>query len=128
MDEDLKQNLQKKSTWMRALYMVLFAFIFGIVEILLTAIVAFQFVSSLLTGRTNEQLVKLGQSLSTYLYQITLFLTFNSNDYPYPFTAWPEGAPIITASRKKSAVKKKAKNATKKSSSTEEEKSEDETV
>jgi len=109
MDEELKQNLQEKSTWLRALYMILFALIFGIVEIILSAIVVFQFIMSLLTGGTNEKLVKLGQSLSTYLYQITLFLTFNNNEYPYPFSAWPEGAPIVTKTTKKPAAKKKAK-------------------
>ncbi len=119
MDEELKQNLQKKSTWMRALYMVLFAFIFGVVEIILSVVVVFQFIMSLLTGGTNEQLVKLGQSLGTYLYQITLFLTFNSDDYPYPFNAWPEGAPITSKSTKKPAPKKKIKAKTKKPADTE---------
>jgi len=143
MDEELKQNLQRKSTWMRALYMVLFAFIFGVVEIILSAVVVFQFVMSLLTGNTNAQLVKLGQSLGTYLYQITLFLTFNSDDYPYPFNAWPEGEPVTTVSGTKSAgtkpnkknpaAKKKTRKTTKKSATAEEtsaeqDKPEDETA
>ena len=53
----------------------------------------FQFVSIILTGNVNEQLLKFGQNLSTCLYQITIFLTFNSEQRPFPFNAWPDGTP-----------------------------------
>lgn len=109
MDEDFKQHLQKKSTWVRALYMIMFAIIFGLLEVVIATIVVFQFFLSLFTGSTNERLVKLGQSLSTYLYQITLFLTFNSNYYPYPFGTWPKGAPTTTEPNIKPAPKTAAK-------------------
>lgn len=107
MEEELKQRLQKKSTWMRAIYMIMFAVIFGLLEVVIATIVIFQFFLSLFTGNTNERMVELGQSLSTYLYQITLFLTFNSNDYPYPFGNWPKGAPTTAESKPRSAAPKK---------------------
>jgi hypothetical protein len=109
MDEELKQRLQKKSTWMRAVYMIMFAIIFGLLEVVIATIVVFQFFLSLFTGSTNERMVKLGQSLSTYLYQITLFLTFNSDEHPYPFGAWPKGAPTAAQSKPKATPKKKSK-------------------
>ena len=110
MDEELKQRLQKKSTWVRAVYMVIFAIIFGLLEVVIATVVVFQFFLSLFTGSTNERMVKLGQSLSTYLYQITLFLTFNSEDHPYPFGAWPKGTPAATrTAAPKTAPKKKSK-------------------
>jgi hypothetical protein len=56
-------------------------------------VVVFQFLSQLLTRRTNQRLLKLGQSLSTYSYQILVFLTYNSEYRPYPFGAWPKGEP-----------------------------------
>jgi len=115
VDEEFKQRLQEKSTWVRAVYMVIFAIIFGLLEVVIATVVVFQFFISLFTGSTNERLVKLGQSLSTYLYQITLFLTFNSNDHPYPFGTWPKGtptAPKAAASKPaapKAAPKKRSK-------------------
>jgi hypothetical protein len=109
MDEELKQRLQEKTTWMRAVYMIMFAIIFGLLEIVIATVVVLQFFLSLFTGSTNERMVQLGQSLSTYLYQITLFLTFNSNTHPYPFGAWPKGAPTETQSKPKAAPKKKSK-------------------
>ena len=86
-------NVKARSTWVRGLYMVLFAVIYGVAEFLTGAIVLFQFVMLVLTGRTNEQLRGFGGKLATFMYQIVLFLTFNSEDKPYPFGPWPEGAP-----------------------------------
>ena len=53
-------------------------------------VVMFQFVYSLLTGSRNEKLVNLGYSLSTYVYQIMSYLTFNTEEHPYPFSDWPK--------------------------------------
>lgn len=93
MDEDLKQNLKAHKTWMRGLYIVIFTIFYGIAEIVLFAVVLFQFLLTLFTGTANQRLLKLGQSLSTYIYQICLYITFNSDHQPYPFGAWPKGPP-----------------------------------
>lgn len=102
MKEDIKQNIREPKTWLRGLYMLLFLIFYSVAKVIIFAVIAFQFVLSLLTGQVNERLVKLGQSLSTYIYQIHLFLTFNSDYHPYPFGAWPKGAP--TSKKSKDAV------------------------
>ena len=93
MSDDLKQNIRERKTWLRGLYMLLFLVFYSVAEVVIFVVVAFQFVLTLLTAQTNDRLVKLGQSLSTYQYQILTFLTFNTNQHPYPFGAWPKGAP-----------------------------------
>ena len=93
MNHDVKKNLKQQSTWIRGLYMLLFALLYGIAEVVLFAVVVFQFLLKLLTGEHNPRLLKLGQSLATYIYQIIQFLTFNSEYQPYPFGAWPKGEP-----------------------------------
>jgi len=93
MSDDIKDNIKKQSTWMRGLYMLLFAVFYGLVEFVLFAIIIFQFILKLLTGSTNDRLCKLGQSIATYIYQILQFLSFNSDFHPYPFGAWPKGEP-----------------------------------
>ena len=93
MSNDVKQNLKSQSTWMRGLYMLLYFIFSRIAEIVLGVVVLFQFLLKLFTGETNERLLKLGQQLSTYLYQIFQFLTFNTEYHPYPFGAWPKGEP-----------------------------------
>lgn len=93
MSDNIKDNLKQQSTWKRGLYMLLFAVFYSIAEVVLFAVVIFQFFLKLFTGDTNPRLQKLGQSLATYIYQIIQFLTFNSDYQSYPFGAWPKGEP-----------------------------------
>lgn len=93
MSNDVKHNLKSHSTWKRGLYMVLYIIFSRIAEVVLGVVVLFQFLLKLFTGETNDRLLKLGQGLSTYLYQVFQFLTYNSEYLPYPFGAWPKGEP-----------------------------------
>ena len=93
MNQDVKENLKSQSTWIRGLYMLLYVLFSRIAEIVLATIILFQFLLKLFTGETNDRLLKLGQSLSTYLYQIFQYLSFNTEYQPYPFGAWPKGEP-----------------------------------
>jgi hypothetical protein len=93
MSEDVKNNLKSQSTWKRGLYMLLFILFSRIAEVVLGAIVIFQFLLKLFTGETNDRLRKLGQGLTTYVYQVFQFLAYNSEYQPYPFGAWPKGEP-----------------------------------
>ena len=93
MSNDVKDNLKSQSTWKRGLYMLLYAIFYTIAEIVLFAVIIFQFLLKLFTGETNERLRKLGQGISTYIYQILQYMNFNSEYQPYPFGAWPRGEP-----------------------------------
>ncbi len=93
MSNEVKENLKSQSTWKRGLYMLLYIIFSRIAEIVLGVVILFQFLLKLFTGETNDRLLKLGQQLSTYLYQVFQFLTYNSEYHPYPFGAWPRGEP-----------------------------------
>jgi hypothetical protein len=90
---EFKKNVSSPPTWTRGLFILLFALIYGIAEMVVTAVVAFQFCYTLITGRNNRQIRDFGQDLSTFIYQIMLFLTYNSEDKPYPFGPWPDQPP-----------------------------------
>lgn len=117
-DSELKKNFLSWPVWQRGLFMLLFALIYSVAEVVIAAVVIFQFIGMLILARTNEQLLRLGQSLSTYIYEILLFLTFKSETKPYPFDKWPKGPPVAdepkvksvkkTASKKKAVTKKKS--------------------
>ena len=96
MSNDVKENLKSQSTWIRGLYILIFAVFYTIAEIVLFAVIVFQFLLKLFTSETNERLGKLGQGLSTYIYQILQYMNFNSDYQPYPFGAWPKGEPKAT--------------------------------
>lgn len=93
MSDEVKENLKSQATWKRGLYMLLYVIFASVAEMVLAAVVLFQFLLRLFTGQINERLLKLGQGLSTYLYQVFQFLSFNTEYHPYPFGAWPKGEP-----------------------------------
>lgn len=112
MNDEIKQNIRERKTWLRGLYMLLFLVFYSVAKVLTFTVISFQFILTLLTGKTNEKLIKLSQSLCTYLYQILTFLTFNSNEHPYPFGAWPSGKPTVKKASKKTekkVIKKESK-------------------
>ncbi|MDH5479830.1 MAG: DUF4389 domain-containing protein [Nitrosomonas sp.] len=93
MKEEIKQRLQKNEIWQRGLYMLFFIIIYGGTKLLITGIMLFQFITIILTGKMNDYLLKFGQNLSTYIYQIARFLVFSSEQRPFPFSEWPDGEP-----------------------------------
>ena len=87
---ELEQNITRRSTWVRLLFMIIIAFIWGISRLVTAAVVVIQFFYVLITGETNDQLKTLGHSLAIYSYEITDYLTFNSETKPFPFdSTWP---------------------------------------
>ena len=98
MTNEVTENLKNQPTWMRGLYILIYAVFYTIAEIVLFAVIVFQFLLKLFTSETNERLRKLGQGLSTYIYQILQFMTFNSDYQPYPFGAWPKSEPKVLKS------------------------------
>ena len=89
MQEQTRLNLQEISTWKRGLYMLLFLIVYWVAKFVIYMVIFFQFLSVLITGGTNAQLLSLGKSLSVYVCQIMLYLTFNTEEQPYPFGKWP---------------------------------------
>ena len=86
----LAKNLKSKSVWMRLLFMLVITFLYSISRIIVGAVVVVQFFWVLLTGETNQNLQVFGQSLAIYTNQIILYLTFNTEERPYPFDLdWP---------------------------------------
>lgn len=87
---DLEKNLKSRGTWLRLFFMIVLAFIYGLSRIVVAAVIVLQFFWVLFTGETNVRLKKLGHSLATYTYQLVLYLTFNSEERPFPFDQdWP---------------------------------------
>ncbi|MCK5725740.1 MAG: DUF4389 domain-containing protein [Thiotrichaceae bacterium] len=86
-------NLTNSSTWKRILYMLLFAFTYSIAEFVIIGIAIVNTVFKLFTGDINENLSALGKQSSLYVYDILLFLTYNTEKKPFPFSAWPNKDP-----------------------------------
>jgi hypothetical protein len=85
-------NVKEIDTWLRFIAMVFFGFAFYIVFALTFFVAAVQFLIKLLTGSVNNQLSWFGASLGAYMKDAISFLTFYSEERPFPFgRAWPSG-------------------------------------
>lgn len=109
MNSELKQNLKRSDTWLRVLYVILFAVIYMVAEVVLVAVVIVQFGFVLVSGKRNPNLLQFGGRLSRYMYDVLLYFTFRSDDRPFPFDDWPKAdAPASGSGSKKKTVRKKA--------------------
>ncbi len=96
MSSKTEENIKSKPTWTRLLFIILYAICFNVAEIVLATIAIVQFVSSLITGEPLPQLQKFGTALSTYLKQLSDFLTYAKNEKPFPIGSWPEERDVDT--------------------------------
>jgi hypothetical protein len=82
---------RKRNIWIRGLFMVLMAFAYHLSGTLLFIVAILQFAMTLLNNAPNARLLSFGRSLGRYIQQIVYFLTFSSEDIPFPFNDWPSG-------------------------------------
>ena len=86
----IEENVKSRPTWLRLVFMIIVVVLYAIARVVVGAVVGFQFFWVLFTGATNKDLLQFGQSLATYTYQIIRYLTFNTDERPFPFDAdWP---------------------------------------
>jgi len=90
----VKENLKTRSTWLRLFFMFVVVLLYSVSRVVVSVVVLLQFFWVLFTGETNKPLEDFGQSLATYTYQIIRYLTFNTEERPFPFDLdWPSGPP-----------------------------------
>ena len=86
---DIKISLLNTRTWIRIAYMVLFLVLLLVARGVLFLLILIQTGIVLVSGADNAKLRDLGQSLSKWVLQTLLFVTFNSEDKSFPFDDWP---------------------------------------
>lgn len=86
---DNQQQQKIINQLIRLVFMVIFAGLLQLAIMVLWPVVVLQFGFTLITGNTNEALRGFGKSLSTFVRQTLDFLTYNTEDKPFPFQDWP---------------------------------------
>lgn len=89
MDEDIKKNLKDRNSWVRGLYILLFVVLYNIAELVLMAIVIFQFGHKVITGKVSDKVMAMSKGLTRYIFQVLQYITFESEEQPFPFSDWP---------------------------------------
>ena len=94
MNEEKQLTHSATGLWERLAYMLLFTIGYSVAEIVFACVVVFQFLHLLVLRERNENLLKFGAELSRYIYLVLQFLSFNSDDKPFPVGDWPK-EPLI---------------------------------
>ena len=81
----MEDNLKSKSTWLRLVFMIIFAAIANLTLLVTGFIVVIGFLFVLFTGDVNEKVRQAGAVVSCYLAEILRYLTFNTDTKPFPF-------------------------------------------
>jgi len=79
-----------ENIWVRGAYILLFGFIYSAAEVVMIAVVVLQFLFLLFTQEKNEKVLLFGAELSAFLYHVFRYLTFNTDERPFPFADWPK--------------------------------------
>ena len=89
--DDIVENLREPSAWARVVFMLGFSLVLYMVIIPLTLLLTLtQALFSVFNGEDNDNLRHFGASLLAYISQVVRFLTFNSDERPFPFSDFPE--------------------------------------
>ena len=89
-DGGLEARLKSGSTWLRLLFMLLTMILFGLANMVGCVVVVLQFFWVLFTGETKKELTRVGHQLALYAGEIIDFLTYNTEERPFPFDRdWP---------------------------------------
>jgi len=92
MDEPKQSNLTNPDLWIRLVYMILFWLLSWLARAAVGVIGLVQFVMVLLNGEASVRLRQWGVSTVLWTDQTYRFLTFASDEKPFPFQDWPEAA------------------------------------
>ena len=90
MSEQQQAPADSEGKLLRLLYIVLFYVVYGLSEFLLALITVVQSVMNLLGSGPSRTLQEFGQSLGIYVSRIVNYLSYASDQKPYPFDDWPE--------------------------------------
>ena len=86
----IEENLKSRATWTRFLFMVLSYVLVSLAGMVGSVVVVLGFLMVLFTGEVNRELRGVGQSIAAYIYENVRYLTFNTDERPFPFGGkWP---------------------------------------
>lgn len=73
----------------KILYLILFYLIYRITDLVLLLVLLVQTILNIFSGEPSSSIKLFGKSLGLYLQQISEFLSYASEEKPFPFSDWP---------------------------------------
>ncbi len=91
---EVSENVKSEKQWLRGLYMLLFVIISEMAKVVVVTVAIIQFLFAILAGKANSNLTQFGNSMAQFVQQTVNFLTYNTEDKPFPFAQWPEAVVV----------------------------------
>lgn len=88
MNAPTLNNQITTNAFKRLLFMALLFALFGLVRLLLWAVVVIQLLTHIFTGKVTRFGLRWGGALSSWIYQAMLFMSYNTEQMPFPFKAF----------------------------------------
>ena len=85
----LINNLTSEAFWLRLAFMLLFLVLAEIAVSIMTLLILVQFVYRLFVGSLQAEIYAFSSSLAKFIWQIYQFLTYQTEQKPFPFCDWP---------------------------------------
>ncbi|WNV03974.1 DUF4389 domain-containing protein [Candidatus Methylospira mobilis] len=85
-NDDDENTVVTRNAFIRALFMAVFFALFMGARFFLWLIVLFQFLSHLFTGKPSQAGTRWGAGISAWIYAVMLFMTYNTERMPFPFS------------------------------------------
>lgn len=88
--DNIIRNLKQGSAWVRVILMIAFAVVlYVIIPAIVLVLMLTQTLFVFITGDSNDNLRVLGTALSKYIFEVLQFLSYASDNRPFPFSAFP---------------------------------------
>lgn len=91
----MSNQYEGNAGWMRVLFVALFWIVFYLSQLVIAAVVVAQCAFTLISGTPNAHLLNFGDSLCRYVQEILRYVTFNSDQRPFPFSDFPKSDLVI---------------------------------
>jgi len=79
---------EPENPWMRGLWMVVLAVLFGVGQSILLLAAVLQFLWLIFGKEKNENIADFGKDLADWLARVALFQTGATEEKPFPFARW----------------------------------------
>jgi cobalamin synthase len=90
MNDFSEPRLKRGDHWLRlVIALTYFGLLFYLVKVLVGLALAVQFILVAFVGEANHRLLGFTGDLHRFSYHVLQFITWNSNDRPFPFSDWP---------------------------------------
>ena len=92
VDPSLRVDASGTEFWRRVLYMVGYSFIGYFVQVALFVVALVQAVYTLVSGHRSGEITSLARNLTTYLTEVMAFVSWASDQKPFPAGKFPDEA------------------------------------